>query len=157
VLVDEIEAHLHPEWQRRILFALLRAVALVTQRASTQVFVVTHAPLVVASAESVFDPHTDKLLHLAVGEGGVVFEEVPFEKEGDVSDWLTSAVFGLDEARSVEAEAAIKRARSLLLAQPAASAAELRAAHEAIEHALSPTDPFFVRWVNHLRRANIEP
>ncbi len=53
VLIDEVELHLHPKWQRSIYLALWRlvesAISLPTRETSTQLFVTTHSPLVLAS------------------------------------------------------------------------------------------------------------
>src|SRR5262249_48563444 len=49
MLVDEVEAHLHPKWQRHILLALLGVADLMD--AEVQLVVTTHAPLVVTSVE----------------------------------------------------------------------------------------------------------
>lgn len=156
LLADEIESHLHPEWQRRILRGLLNAVEAVAPSASVQAVIVTHAPLVVASAEAVFDPTRDKLLHLALRDGRVFFEDLPFEKEGDASAWLTSPAFGLATSRSIEAERAVTRAIALLGTSPI-SPDVLRTQHSELVRVLAPTDPFFVRWVRHLRQHGIEP
>ena len=47
VLVDEIDLHLHPEWQRKIISFLK------TQFPRTQFIVTTHSPLIVQSAEDI--------------------------------------------------------------------------------------------------------
>ncbi len=52
-LIDEIEAHLHPQWQRRIVNALLDVMEALTETrsVSVQMIATTHSPLVLASAE----------------------------------------------------------------------------------------------------------
>lgn len=154
VLVDEIEAHLHPEWQRRVLPGLLAALYEVSGDVSIQAVVVTHSPLVVASAEPIFDGSKDKLLHMGLREGRVSLEDMPFEKEGDISAWLTSPAFGLSSTRSVPAEAAIARAQQLA-ASAEATVEDIRQADAQLTQVLSPTDPFFVRWDQHLHRKGI--
>ncbi|MFO0610039.1 MAG: AAA family ATPase [Polyangiales bacterium] len=156
VLVDEIEAHLHPEWQRGVLPGLLEALDEVSRDVSVQTVVVTHSPLVVASAEPIFERSKDKLLHMGLRDGKVSLEDMAFEKEGDIAAWLTSPAFGLRSTRSVPAEAAIARAQELA-ASADATAEELRAANMELTRVLSPTDPFFVRWDHHLRRKGVAP
>jgi AAA domain, putative AbiEii toxin, Type IV TA system len=90
-LVDELEAHLHPRWQRTIVRALLDVVAAMHAGTAVQIIAATHSPLVLASLEPYFDHETDRLLHLELRGGKVVLEELPWAKEGDVSAWLVSA------------------------------------------------------------------
>jgi SpoVK/Ycf46/Vps4 family AAA+-type ATPase len=51
-LVDEVEAHLHPRWQRRILKSLLAVMESMIAHAGVQVVAATHSPLILASAVS---------------------------------------------------------------------------------------------------------
>lgn len=62
-LIDEIEAHLHPQWQRRIVPALLDVMDALTgdHQVPTQLLVATHSPLVLASVESHFNSQIDAL------------------------------------------------------------------------------------------------
>ena len=59
LIVDEIEAHLHPKWQRTILPALLRVAEKLQENIAMQVFATTHAPLVLASIEPYIDEERD--------------------------------------------------------------------------------------------------
>lgn len=153
-LVDEVEAHLHPAWQRRVVGALMQAIGLVSQQTSVQAFIVTHAPLVTASLEVLFDPATDKLFHLPLKRDGVEFEEVPFIKHGDVTSWLRN-VFGLREGRSLEAERAIKLALELQR-QPDVDVKVLSALDTELAKVLSTTDPFWIRWTHYKRQRGFD-
>ena len=105
VLVDEVEAHLHPRWQRQLLRLWSSAVERLSPDISVQIVVSTHSPLVMASAETVFDEEQDALLHLQLVDGGsVLLEEIPFVKHGEVGRWLTSSAFDLRHARSRKPE-----------------------------------------------------
>ncbi len=64
VLVDEMEAHLHPQRQRAVLPALLDVTEELSKYLQAQFIVATHSPLVMASVEPVFDEEKDKLFHL---------------------------------------------------------------------------------------------
>ena len=64
LLVDEIEAHLHPRWQRSIVPALITAVDTVAGELTTQLHVASHSPLVLASTEPIFSKR-DSLHHLS--------------------------------------------------------------------------------------------
>src|SRR5690606_21635456 len=110
LLFDEIEAHLHPQWQRRIVPALLQVMDVLTgdHDASVQLIAATHSPLVLASVEPVFEVEQDKLFLLEEIDREVILREQAWAKQGDVLNWLVSDTFGLDQARSIEAERAIE-------------------------------------------------
>lgn len=94
LLLDEIEQHLHPRWQREILARLRR------QFPDTQIFATTHTPLVAAGAA---DSDDAALIRLKIGEGGKVspVRIDPEEIRGKRADQvLTSEAFGLLTTRS---------------------------------------------------------
>lgn len=76
VLFDEIEAHLHPRWQRLIVPALLKVVQTLTEDASARVQLVaaTHSPLVLASVEPSFDDEKDAWFDLDFSKGRVALQ-----------------------------------------------------------------------------------
>jgi hypothetical protein len=81
-LIDEIEAHLHPRWQRVILRALLAAIqALTGAGGEVQILAVTHSPLIMASLEPLFDEERDRVFHFDLREGNVVLHEVPLRRD----------------------------------------------------------------------------
>jgi energy-coupling factor transporter ATP-binding protein EcfA2 len=91
VLVDELDAHLHPEWQRQLVPIIRKHFP------RLQMVATTHSPLIVSALtqESVVSARRD----------GTAFSVVRVEEEmrGLRSDQvLTSAVFGLESTRSVE-------------------------------------------------------
>jgi hypothetical protein len=149
-LIDEIEAHLHPRWQRTITRALLEAVRELSPQAGVQLIAATHSPLVMASVEPWFDAEQDAWFDLDLvrtnGGTAVQLQQRPFVRRGDVSSWLTSSAFDLGSARSEEAERAIEKARSLLASNTTPSAAAVREADEDLRKVLSDIDPFWVRW-----------
>jgi hypothetical protein len=91
-LIDEIEAHLHPQWQRRIAPAVLKVMdALTGERGSrVQLVAVSHSPLVLASAEPSFDAQKDAWFDLDLEGKEVVLHQRDFVRLGEVSNWLTS-------------------------------------------------------------------
>ena len=117
VIVDELEAHLHPKWQRVVLPALMSIGDLLSSDLALQAVAATHSPMILASMESSFDASSDVLYHLYGVESSVRLEETPFVKYGDATGWLTSPLFGLRQARSREAELAIEEAKRLQLAE----------------------------------------
>jgi hypothetical protein len=150
VIVDEVEAHLHPKWQRTILPALLRVVNKLRQDVSVQMFAATHSPLVLASLEPYFDDQTDQFFCFELDEGRVVFENPPWATHGDVVAWLTSDVFGLAQARSKEAERVIEAAEAFMrrdfgeLPEGLKTQGEITAA---LQRLLPGLDPFWPRWM----------
>jgi hypothetical protein len=146
-LIDEIEAHLHPQWQRRIAPAVLKVMSALTEQHTSRVQLVTatHSALVLASAEPLFDTTQDAWFDLDLEDRQVILRKRPFVRRGDVSNWLTSEAFDLKEARSVEAEVAIRRATALAL-QEAPFPDELNAVNDLLQRSLGDTDRFWVRW-----------
>lgn len=148
IMIDEIEAHLHPQWQRVILPALLGIESILSKGLQIQFIISTHSPLVLASAETRFSLETDTLFHLAPDRvtGEAELSLLDFIRYGDVNAWLTSPVFSLGQARSQDAERAIDMAKLLQLdASP--SKTDVEAAHSRLLDVLSETDPFWPRWI----------
>lgn len=152
LLFDEIEAHLHPRWQRVMVPALLEVTRTLTQDPATtvQLIAATHSPLVLASVETRFDPERDKLFSLELGDDGVSLRELPWAKQGDVVNWLASDSFGLLQGRSLEAERAIEAAEAWMrgdgdtLPSTLSTQAEI---HKELLRVLPPHDDFWPGWV----------
>lgn len=77
LLIDEMESHLHPFWQRAIVPALMDVVQTLASEVQTQMIISTHSPLVLASLESRFDPKVDNLFHLYQENGDVQLHHCP--------------------------------------------------------------------------------
>lgn len=73
VLIDEMESHLHPKWQRVVLPSLLGFLTYLQEGVETQVLVATHSPLILASCAEIFSEEVDKLFHLSLEHGVVEF------------------------------------------------------------------------------------
>ena len=151
LLFDEIDAHLHPQWQRAIVPAILRVMDHLTNPDSgVQLIATTHSPLVLASVEPHFDEARDRLFHLDIRNGRVHLDVVPWAAQGDALNWLVSDVFGLRQARSIEAERAIEAAQAFMLGDVHHSPEHLKerdAIHRELERVLAGHDPFWPRWV----------
>lgn len=147
-LIDEIEAHLHPRWQRQILKPLLQIVeSFSDNQADVQIIAATHSPLVAASMEPLFHPALDAWFDLdltAERPPQVQLQKRPFIRQGDASNWLTSDAFNLKEARSLEAEKAIQDALALLRGEIARS--EIPRIDAALRATMPGIDPFWIRW-----------
>ena len=151
LLFDEIDAHLHPRWQRAIVPAILGVMDGLTHRdTSVQLIAATHSPLVLASVEPHFDEDRDRLFHLEIRDGRVRLDIVPWAAQGDALNWLVSDVFGLRQGRSVEAERAIDAAQAFMLGDSEHNPEHLREPddiHRELERVLAGHDPFWPRWV----------
>jgi hypothetical protein len=156
VLFDEVESHLHPQWQRVILPALLRVVRELSPEIDVQILATTHAPLVLASLEPHFDDARDALFHFDVHGKDVTVEKLPWRTRGDASAWLTSEVFELGEARSREAEDAIRTAKEAMR-DPSLPIEEVRRIHHELHALLKDTDPFWPRWLLRAKQAGVAP
>ncbi len=152
MLFDEIESHLHPRWQRTILGSLLHVADALHASASFQLLAVTHSPLILASAEPLFDDETDAWFDLdhVPGERRVALEKRPFIRRGTAGRWLTSQAFDLaSEGRSLEAERAIAGAEALLDRRrkgAPVSREEIDAVDGALRAVLPDVDRFWIRW-----------
>lgn len=151
LLFDEIEAHLHPRWQRTIVPAILKVMDRLTNAdTGVQLIAATHSPLVLASVEPHFDDERDRLFHLEIRDGEVHLDIVPWAAQGDVLGWLVSNVFGLRQARSIEAERAIDAAQACMLGKRLENPEGLRGRdqiHEALRRVLPGNDPFWPGWI----------
>ncbi|MFN4315675.1 MAG: AAA family ATPase [Chitinophagaceae bacterium] len=121
VLIDELDLHLHPRWQRRVIGYLTKKFP------NTQFIATAHSPLIVQAAE-------DANLVLLKRKGS----QVIIENEPDtIRNWridqiLTSDLFGLSSARSEKTERLMTQRRKLL-EKPKLSAAD-RKKLEALEN-----------------------
>lgn len=141
LLVDEVESHLHPRWQRLLLPALLRATHALATEVGVQVLATTHSPLVLASLAPTFDER-DRLFHFDLDGGRVELAPLPWANFGDASAWLTSPLFGLGQATSVEAERAIAAARACLRGE----GGDPEAIQSVLERSVAPEHPIWDGW-----------
>ena len=151
IVVDELEAHLHPKWQRLVLPALMSIGKFLSNEIEVQIIAATHSPMILASVEHEFSEDSDLLGHLSLRDGLIVLESLDYYKYGDVSSWLTSPVFGLAHARSRTAEIAIEKAKDLqLLEDPPLE--KVREVTSELKSVLAPDDTFWSRWIYFARR-----
>jgi predicted ATP-binding protein involved in virulence len=103
VLVDEIDLHLHPRWQRTLMQFLSETFP------NTQFIVSAHSPLVVQAA-------TDANIVLLRREGDhvVIDNDIKAIRGWRVDQVLTSDLFGLESARPPQNDAALKERTRLL-------------------------------------------
>jgi hypothetical protein len=149
-LIDEIEAHLHPRWQRVIARALLEVVQQLSSAMRVQIITATHSPLVMASVEPWFDDEKDAWfdLDLVAKRGGgykVQLEKRQWVRHGDASRWLTSEAFDLRAAGSLEREEALEEA-AIALSDEHFDRDRARKLDARLREVLGDTDPFWMRW-----------
>jgi hypothetical protein len=106
VLVDEIDLHMHPRWQRQIIGYLTDLCP------ATQFIVTAHSPLVVQAAEG-----ANIVLLRRDGDHVVIDNDPEVLRNWRVDQILTSDLFGLESARPPQIEAQLE-ARRALLAKP---------------------------------------
>ena len=150
VLFDEVEAHLHPRWQRVFLPAVMEVVELLQRDIQIQMVASSHAPLVMTSIETLFNENRDGVVHVSLEEGEVTAREVPWAKQGDTVNWLVSEVFGLKQARSREAEQAIEAAEAFMRGERDTLPEKLKdkkTIHDELKRVLAGHDPFWPRWI----------
>lgn len=155
-LIDEIECHLHPQWQRRVIPALLRVMqALTGQKVQVQLIVATHSPLVLASLEPEFDEEQDAVFNIQLADGQAQVIKEQWAKQGDVVNWLVSDAFGLFQARSLDAEQAIEAAEAWMRGDKSALPSHLKtqaAIHKELQRVLASHDEFWPRWLVETRQ-----
>ncbi|MFA9396351.1 MAG: AAA family ATPase [Halodesulfovibrio sp.] len=146
LFVDEVDAHLHPQWQRSIVKSLESVMhdILGNDELATQLIFTTHSPLLLASLEPIFDEEKDKLYTFDLHDGEVELSESLWIRHGTSAAWLTSPAFGLGSDMSVEAEKAIKKAK--LAVRNEVSEEEAKKIHTLLVNSLRPTDPFWAFW-----------
>ncbi|MBV6818582.1 AAA family ATPase [Rahnella sp. PD12R] len=106
LFLDEVDIHLHPKWQRRILPAIQKLLP------NAQVFVSTHSPFVVGSVEDAWvyrlpdpqrlvcrDPHISEVITPTESAGGKSYQVILEE------------VFGVEEQFDVETEELLEQLR----------------------------------------------
>jgi hypothetical protein len=104
VLVDELDLHLHPRWQREITSYLDRLFP------NVQFIVTAHSPLVVQAAGV-----TNVAVLRRNGDHVEILNDPEEVRGWRVDQILTSDLFGLESARSVDVERALERHRVLVL------------------------------------------
>lgn len=101
-LIDEMEAHLHPQWQRVVVPALLDVVKVLEQQLDVQLIIATHSPLVMASVEPLFQTELDRLFTLDLVNQELEAKAIQYVKQGSINSWLTSEAFHLQRPYSID-------------------------------------------------------
>lgn len=103
VLVDEIDLHLHPKWQRELMGFLSERFP------NTQFIATAHSPLVVQAAQD-----ANIVVLRREGDHVVIDNDVEAIKNWRVDQVLTSDLFGLESARPPQLDEAMKERNKIL-------------------------------------------
>ena len=154
VIFDEVESHLHPQWQRVLVPSLMKVLMKLNSSIKVQFIGSTHAPLVLASVEPIFSEEYDSLTVFKIVDGLVKIEKSSWQNFGDVSSWLTSDVFGLTAARSLEAEKAIQKAFDAI-DRADMDPKMIMLIHGELREVLKDSDPFWPRWLYYAEKKGV--
>jgi predicted ATP-binding protein involved in virulence len=133
-LVDEIDLHLHPRWQRDLVQRLT------TLFPNTQFIATAHSPLIVQAA-----PDANLVVLRRQPDGVMIDSALRSVRKWRVDQILTSELFDLPSARAAELDALI-RERDEILAKPQLDVAderrlaEIRTQLEGLPHGDTPED-----------------
>lgn len=105
VLVDEIEQHLHPRWQRNILPLLESAFPKI------QFIISTHSPLCTAGTADIVEKY--QIVHMDRLNGKVEPKMIRLPLGYRADQILTSEAFGLSDTRNLNTEKKIRKYRQL--------------------------------------------
>ena len=127
VLIDEIELHLHPSWQQRILTDLTRTFP------NTQFIVSTHSPQVLTTLRP------EQIVKLSREDGRIVAARTPEPTYGAEAGDVLNVVMGVDERPPNEFADTLKRYMRLI-GDDKGESAEAKKLRINLER-LSPQDP----------------
>lgn len=152
-MIDEIESHLHPKWQRSIIKSIMKSIELLetlgASQLKTQLVIATHSPLIMSSLEELFTSTTDSWFDFEIMRDGQNSEVHAIKREfsilGDVNSWLMSEAFDLKSARSLEFEKIFEQVKHV--SEPDfTSFDKAKQIEKDLEKVLSRTDKFWGVW-----------
>lgn len=144
-LVDEVESHLHPRWQRTVIPALMKVMDKLVASSEVQLIAVTHSPLIMASVEPFFDAQQDAWFDLDLVNNQVILSQRQFIRQGDICSWLTSQAFDMKSGYSLEAER-VQEDAAQALRDENFNKDDAKAIDKRLREVLSDIDPFWMRW-----------
>lgn len=103
ILIDEIDLHLHPKWQRVVVEQLLNTFP------NIQFILTTHSPIILVGASD-----KAQILHLDTESSSEAIESYEELDTMDIGQILLSEMFGLDSLHSPKWDTKIKRREKLL-------------------------------------------
>ena len=130
VLIDEIDLHLHPRWQRELLEVLDQTFP------QAQFIVTAHSPLIVQAA-----PRANVVLLRREGEQIIIDNDQDYVREWRVDQILASELFGSQPIHGVAIEKLLKRRAALVSAGNPADQVALREIDDALEKVPTASSP----------------
>lgn len=125
LLLDEIDIHLHPEWQRKVLPIVQEMFP------NAQIIASTHSPFVVASVSDA------QIIPLALDKGKATLLEVQGSQLGVSYSSILKSIFGISSEFDLETEADFKRfreAKHRALQGDASAEADMRQVFEILKN-----------------------
>lgn len=101
VLIDEIDLHLHPKWQRTIISSLTQTFP------NIQFIVSTHSPIILSGALTASQI-------IVLGENGIIDADAKEYENYDISQILLSELFGMQSPRSPQWDGILEEQKKLL-------------------------------------------
>lgn len=121
VLIDEVELHLHPEWQKEVVDKLKIVFP------NIQFFITTHSPMVVSNI------NTEQMIILKNGE----HHETSYSSFGQTIDGVLINFFDIDNPRGIKVAKLIENAKSALREK---DKARFEILYDEIQKIISKTD-----------------
>jgi predicted ATP-binding protein involved in virulence len=124
-LLDEIDIHLHPEWQRKVLPLVQRVFP------NAQIIASTHSPFVVASVDDA------RIITLGFRGQSSVVTSVTTPQIGHSYTAVLRSIFGIDSEFDIDTEQTLAKfhdAKQRLLAGDAAARTEVDQLAEVLAH-----------------------
>lgn len=153
VLVDEIEQHLHPSWQRRIYSLLTK------QFPNVQFVTTTHSPLCVIGTTDLGDEEVS-LVHLRRTEGNsvAVRDNLKPPRGMRADQVLTSYLFGMETSGDDQTKFEIERLSKLLSKKAPTSAenAEIKRLRSSLDEKLGTGETELERTVENITEKALE-
>nr|WP_309688934.1 AAA family ATPase [Armatimonas sp.] len=145
--IDELDAHLHPKWQRTIVKSLMEVMKVLAPEVNVQIIAATHSPLVMASVEPFFDPKQDAWFDLDLNResGQVEVTKRTWYRRGDADAWLKSEAFDQKSGYALETEQAIADADAAM-GNSETTHAQALAIDQRLIRLLGDVDTFWIRW-----------
>jgi AAA domain, putative AbiEii toxin, Type IV TA system len=148
-LIDELDVHLHPKWQRTIVKSLMEVMKVLAPEVKVQIIAATHSPLVMASVEPFFDPAQDAWFDLDLnretGQVEVTKRSEHWYRRGDADAWLKSEAFDQKSGYAPETEQALDEAKAAM-GNPATTREQADAIDAKLRRLLGEMNTFWVRW-----------
>lgn len=115
VLIDELDLHLHPKWQREVMNYLS------SRFINTQFIATAHSPLIVQACDN-----ANIVLVGRDGDKATINQDMDMVKDWRIDQILTSDLFGLDSARRPENQSLYDERSKLLSKSKLRKADEIR-------------------------------